>query len=196
MLHLSSSRQMRISRAMIFTLLTKLIENIADLCLFQHLWWQLIWHLSSFCALSSSWLAFEAKTLLYGMPIYNRTIGGKKIHSLIDARMLEVRWSEELMNWLEGDFVRIIDELWWFLRYFKLKDFAFFIGLNEIITSMKLIFDDRFSVFSAKWLRIGLFSLLRIHMSDHLLPFDYRISLTIISVDQDHNAAFSTHHIP
>lgn len=130
------------------------------------------------------------------MPIYNWSIGGQKIHSLVDARMLEVRWSEELMYGLECDFVRIINELWRFLWHFKLKDFALFVGLDEIITSMKLIFYDRFSVLSTQWLWIRLLSLLRIHMSDHFLPFDYRIALTIISIDQHHNTAFSTHHVP
>lgn len=84
------------------------------------------------------------------MPIYNWSICCQKIHSLVDARMLEVRWSEELMNGLDCDFVRIINELWRFLWHFKLKDFAFFVGLDEIITSMKLIFYDRFSVLSTK----------------------------------------------
>jgi hypothetical protein len=82
------------------------------------------------------------------VPIYNRSICGQKIHSLVDARMFEVRWPEELMYGLECDFVRIINELWRFLWYFKLKDFAFFVGLDEIITSMKLIFYDRFSILS------------------------------------------------
>lgn len=130
------------------------------------------------------------------MPIYNRSVCGQKIHSLVDARMLKVRWPEELMYGLECDFVRIINELWRFLWYFKLKDFAFFVGLNEIITSMKLIFYDRFSILSTQWLWIGLLSFLRIHVPHHLLPFDYRISLTIISIDQHHNTAFSTHHVP
>lgn len=130
------------------------------------------------------------------MPIYNWTICGQKIHSLVYARMLEVRRPEELMNWLESDFVRIINELWRFLWHLKLKDFALFVGLDEIITSVELIFNDRFSVFSAKWLRIGLLSFLRIHISDHFLPFGNWISLTFISIDQHHNAALSTHHVP
>lgn len=50
---------------------------------------------------------------------------------------------------LESNSIGIVDVFRRLLRYFELEYFAFFIGLDQIIASVKLIFYDRFTIFSS-----------------------------------------------
>ena len=71
----------------------------------------------------------------------------------------------------------------------------FFVGFDEVITAVELIFDDRLAVFSSETLGITLFSLFWVHIPNDLLPFSNRVALSSLSIDQDHDTALSTHHI-
>ena len=77
-----------------------------------------------------------------------------------------------------------------------MENLPFFIGLDQIITSMQLIFDDCLAIFTPKRVRVGFLCLLRIHSAYHLFPFGDGVSLAAISIDQDHDKALATHHVP
>ena len=81
------------------------------------------------------------------------------------------------------------------MGHFEMEYFPFFVGLDQIITSMKFIFDYRFSVFPSQTFRIGFFCLLRVHCAYHLLPFLDGIALTSFSIDEDHDQALAAHHV-
>jgi hypothetical protein len=82
------------------------------------------------------------------------------------------------------------------LRNLKLEYFTFFVGFDEIIASMELIFYYRFPIFTPQRLCIRFLRLFRIHIPNHLLPFHNGIPFSLVRIDEYHNAAFPTHHIP
>ena len=74
--------------------------------------------------------------------------------------------------------------------------FSLLVRLNQIITTMKLIFYYCLAVLSSQTIRTRLLCLLRVHRTDHLLPFYYRITLTSLCIYKNHHATLSTHHVP
>lgn len=82
------------------------------------------------------------------------------------------------------------------MRDSEIKDFSLFVCLDQIITAVKLVLYYGFTVFPSQTLRIGLLSLLWIHMANKFLPLNNGITLASFSINQKHYTTLSTHHIP
>lgn len=129
------------------------------------------------------------------MPIDDGTIGGHEVHSLVNAGVFKVRRSEELLNGLQSYLVRVVCEFWRLLGYLEIEYFSLLISFNQVVTPVKLVLYNTFTIFSPEAFGVDLFCLLWIHISNHRFPFEDRITFASISINQDHNAALSTLHV-
>ena len=100
------------------------------------------------------------------------------------------------MNRLESYFIWIVLEFGGFLRHFEMKYFPLLVRLDQIITSMKFVFDYCLTILTSQTIRIGFLRLLRIHSTYHLFPLHYRIALTPFRIHQYHHTALPAHHVP
>lgn len=90
---------------------------------------------------SGDGFTFAAEALLDAMPVNNRTIECEYIHALVDASVFKVWRMEELLDRGHGNFVRVIIEFWGLLGDPEAENFAFFIGIERIVTAEELIFN-------------------------------------------------------
>jgi hypothetical protein len=95
----------------------------------------------------------------------------------------------------EGNFIGIVNVFRWFLGYFKLEYFALFIGFDEIVAAVELVFDDGFTVFTSQTFGIAFFCLFGIHTAYNFFPFGNRVSFAALCIDQDHDTALAAKHV-
>lgn len=195
MLEFTASGQMSVSSTVELTVLAEIVEYLSDFCLLQDFGWELVWHLATLGDVSSDRLAVHTEALFDGVPVDDRSVGGEKVHSFVDAGVLEVGGSEKLMDWLQGYLVGVVAEFWWLLGYFEVEYFPFFVCLVDGIASMEFVANEGFSILSSQTFRVALLCLFGIHGANDFFPFGNGITLWILSINEDHNAAFSTHHV-
>lgn len=111
------------------------------------------------------------KTDFNAMPIYDWSVQSEYVHTLVYWSMLQICRMEEFLESLQGEFIWGLNVSRCFLRDFELKNLPLFIGFVNIITSMKLVFNQRCSVLGSQAIWIFLLCLIRIWRADEFLPF-------------------------
>lgn len=115
--------------------------------------------------------AFQAKTGLYAMPACYGSVQGKKIHSFVEGGVLKIWWMQELLQLRKRNLISRFDILGRALRLRESENLSLFICLLSIITPVKLIVDQVCPVNGSQTGWCFLLSPIRLHGSDHLLPF-------------------------
>lgn len=195
-LHHPAPSQMREPFAVLLAFLAQVVEDVSYMSLLQVLHYILLaraLHLLTLFPRQNP--ALCAETLLNAVPVYDRTVKCQYVHALVYAGVLQIRGLQKLLDGLKCYFERVIHKLRSFLGYPEIEYLALFVSLDNVVTGVKLVFNQGRCVFGPQRVRLGLLGLLGTGGSDHISPLEYRVPLCLVSIDEYEDAALSTAHV-